>query len=245
MTFGEKIQALRKDAGMSQEELAERLEVSRQAISKWERGAGYPETEKLIRMSRLFGVSLDYLFGEDEGQPRETQEPGLYISEENARGFLAYEKRKNLKKGAAFCAFGMGLACALMDADIGTVLFVVLLIAGIILLVSAKQADDPYRELRKQPLRLEKSLRASLGAEYSGSGRRANFLSLAGLAMVLAGFLLLPLLAPVENYRLDNLLLQAGLVMAGVGLLLRVYFSGLVRAYRVLIMNEEYREKEK
>ncbi len=245
MTFGEKIQILRKDAGMSQEELAERLDVSRQAISKWERGAGYPETEKLIRMSRLFGVSLDYLFGEDEDQPRVTPEPGLYINEETARGFLAYEKRKKLKKGAALCSFGVGFACALMDADIGLVMFVLLLIAGIILLVSAKQADDPYRELRKQPLRLEKGLRMSMSAEYSGLSRRANFLSLAGLAMALAGFLLMPLLAPVHNYRLDNLLLQAGFVMAGAGLLLRVYFSGLVKAYRVLIMNEEYRKKEK
>ena len=61
MTFGEKIQKLRKEARLSQEELSYRLGVSRQAISKWERDSGYPETEKIIRMSALFNVSLDYL----------------------------------------------------------------------------------------------------------------------------------------------------------------------------------------
>ena len=65
MTFGEKLQKLRKDAGMSQEELAARLEVSRQAVSKWERDSGYPETEKIVRMGRLFHVTMDYLLNEE------------------------------------------------------------------------------------------------------------------------------------------------------------------------------------
>ena len=61
MTFGEKLQDLRRQAGMSQETLAERLEVSRQAVSKWERDEAMPETEKVIRIARVFDVSLDKL----------------------------------------------------------------------------------------------------------------------------------------------------------------------------------------
>ena len=64
MTFGEKLQRLRKEAGLSQEELAGRLHVSRQAVSKWERNESYPETEKLIRMGQLFDVTLDELLQE-------------------------------------------------------------------------------------------------------------------------------------------------------------------------------------
>ena len=64
MTFGEKIQKLRKEAGLSQEELSYQLGVSRQAISKWERDNGYPETEKIVRMSKIFNVTLDYLLNE-------------------------------------------------------------------------------------------------------------------------------------------------------------------------------------
>ena len=61
MTFGEKLQALRKAQGLSQEELAQRINVSRQALSKWESGASVPDTENVIALSRLFGVSTDYL----------------------------------------------------------------------------------------------------------------------------------------------------------------------------------------
>ena len=74
MTFGEKLQKLRKEAGLSQEEFADQMGVSRQAVSKWERDSGYPETEKIIRMGRIFHVTLDYLLNEGEGQSEDLAE---------------------------------------------------------------------------------------------------------------------------------------------------------------------------
>ncbi|MBR5571956.1 MAG: helix-turn-helix transcriptional regulator [Oscillospiraceae bacterium] len=61
MEFGEKLQMLRKARGWSQEELAQQIKVSRQALSKWESGASIADTENVIALSRLFGVSTDYL----------------------------------------------------------------------------------------------------------------------------------------------------------------------------------------
>ncbi len=61
MTIEERIQELRKGKGLSQEQLAEVLGVSRQAVSKWEAGQSLPEIEKLISMSALFKVSTDYI----------------------------------------------------------------------------------------------------------------------------------------------------------------------------------------
>lgn len=61
MTLGEKIHRLRKARGMSQEELASHLTISRQAVSKWELAESVPDTENIIQLSRLFGVSTDYL----------------------------------------------------------------------------------------------------------------------------------------------------------------------------------------
>lgn len=61
MSFSEKLQKLRKDKGLSQEQLAELLDVSRQAVSKWESGQTYPEIDKLIKLSDLFNVTLDEL----------------------------------------------------------------------------------------------------------------------------------------------------------------------------------------
>ena len=61
MTFGEKLQKLRAREGVSQERLAELLDVSRQAVSRWERDETMPETEKVIRLSEYFAVTTDYL----------------------------------------------------------------------------------------------------------------------------------------------------------------------------------------
>lgn len=71
MEFNNRLYQLRKQKGLSQEELASRLNVSRQTVSKWEIGDSAPDMEKLIAMSELFDVSLDYLMlgKEDSSQP--------------------------------------------------------------------------------------------------------------------------------------------------------------------------------
>ena len=64
MTLGEKILTLRKARGWSQEELAGRIGVTRQALSRWESGAAVPDTVNVVELSDLFGVSCDYLLRE-------------------------------------------------------------------------------------------------------------------------------------------------------------------------------------
>lgn len=59
MSFRGKIQKLRRDAGISQEEFADRLDISQQTVSRWENDSGYPETEKLVRIAAMFQVRLD------------------------------------------------------------------------------------------------------------------------------------------------------------------------------------------
>ena len=79
--LSEKLYKLRKNSGLSQEQLAEQLNVSRQAISKWESGTAVPESEKLITISNYFGVSVDYLLKEEEDQVKSTGS----ITEENPK----------------------------------------------------------------------------------------------------------------------------------------------------------------
>ena len=66
MRTGEKIAFLRKKKGFTQEQMAEILEVSRQSVSRWEIDAAFPETEKLIKLSRLLECSVDFLLNESE-----------------------------------------------------------------------------------------------------------------------------------------------------------------------------------
>ena len=71
MTLGEKLQTLRRSRGLSQEQLAEILEVSRQAVSKWENGDSAPDLDRLRAICTYFGVTTDYLiWDEPEDAPR-------------------------------------------------------------------------------------------------------------------------------------------------------------------------------
>ena len=65
MTFSEKIINLRKAHGWSQEEFAEKLNVSRQAISRWENDSALPDALNILQISKLFGVTTDYLLNDD------------------------------------------------------------------------------------------------------------------------------------------------------------------------------------
>ena len=73
MTFGQKLQMLRQRAGMSQDVLAERLGVSRQAVSRWERDETMPDPDKIVVLADLFGVTTDYLLRQDGGQTAAAQ----------------------------------------------------------------------------------------------------------------------------------------------------------------------------
>ena len=68
MTFGEKLLKLRRARGWTQEELADRIDVTRQALSKWESDSALPDTKNVVALAKLFGVTTDYLLCEDEGR---------------------------------------------------------------------------------------------------------------------------------------------------------------------------------
>ena len=88
MTFGEKLLKLRKEQGLSQEGLAERLSVSRQAVSRWENEGILPDCGNLLELSRLFGVSTDYLLHDDY------QSDGDLPAVRHAQTRLAKEKER-------------------------------------------------------------------------------------------------------------------------------------------------------
>jgi len=95
MTLHEKIYELRKKNGLSQEALAESLGVSRQSVSKWETGEATPEVNKLLSLSKLFGVTTDYLLDdESEENVREAEE-----EKEELSPFAAVPVYETPKKG--------------------------------------------------------------------------------------------------------------------------------------------------
>ena len=118
MSFGENLQAIRKKNHLSQEALAEMLGVSRQAVSKWELGEGYPEVDKLLILSRKLNVSLDSLMGIDSaavipenGKPSETirivsPNEGVIIHASKVTRSQQFRGMKNSPKYALFAVDG-------------------------------------------------------------------------------------------------------------------------------------------
>ena len=89
MTFGEKLFKLRKEKGLSQEQLAEQMNTTRQAVSKWENDQGFPETEKLMMLGNIFSVSIDYLLKNSKVQGVEIDTLNTVIGAHSGPGTVA------------------------------------------------------------------------------------------------------------------------------------------------------------
>ena len=98
MNFNEKLQHLRASRKLSQEELAGRLDVSRQAVTKWENGQAFPDFPNLVRLSELFGVSIDRLVRQEEECAPALLDPDP-ASEKALRRFLMRAKQRTYASG--------------------------------------------------------------------------------------------------------------------------------------------------
>lgn len=240
MTFGEKIQKLRKEKGLSQEELAFQLAVSRQAVSKWERDNGYPETEKIVNMSKIFGVSLDYLLNKESDNDATPQEgSGFYISREMANGYLFHQKKNYLKIALAFAILVAGFAFAFWGSTYALVLNVCTVIITIALLISNKLTDDPYQVIKTSPLSFDKTVWDELNATYKKEQSKFQWFIIIGVVILAFGFLVFPLLLPDEVSIMDEVLLSLGMLMSAAGLFLIIYYYGRLKSYRTLFAKKE------
>jgi len=111
MEFNNKLYELRKQKGFSQEELANRLNVSRQTISKWEVGESTPDMEKLVAISDLFEVSLDELV---KGEEPKLAEPSEQIVKSELYSdikeqVLTVDNKKKAKKGIKIASIILGI----------------------------------------------------------------------------------------------------------------------------------------
>ena len=109
MDISEKIINLRKTKGWSQEDLAEKLYVSRQAISRWENGTALPDAENVLQISKLFQVTTDYLLNDDYESDRDI--PVVKTATQETEDLFLRKKRLHLI--AAIC-FTVSWFCALM-----------------------------------------------------------------------------------------------------------------------------------
>lgn len=175
MILSEKIIALRKQRGWSQEELADQLGVSRQSVSKWELGAAIPDLDKVLKLGSLFGVSTDYLLKEDMEDITFTgeesrEEDGRRVSVEEANGFMELQRRLSGRMAGGVSLFILCPICLIQlsaaaeyyrtiseDAAtaIGMSVLLALVAAGVAMVLSTGMQLAKYRYLGEERLCLD------------------------------------------------------------------------------------------
>lgn len=171
MLLADKIVTLRKRAGWSQEELAAQLGVSRQSVSKWEGAQSVPDMQKVVQMSRLFGVTTDYLLKEELGEPElapaEPDAPLRCVTMEQAADYLSLRRAAAPKLAAAtlLCVLSpvaLLLLAALSDrpgaalsenaaAGIGLCVLLVLVAAAVAVFITCAAQVKAYAFLETEP----------------------------------------------------------------------------------------------
>lgn len=111
-SFGARLYELRRAKNVSQEELAELLDVSRQSISKWENDKAYPEMTRLLCMSEYFGVSLDYLMRGVEGAQAPAQDGAAYTAQSLERVWKHFTSNLTRKQRRLVMLLGALVLCA-------------------------------------------------------------------------------------------------------------------------------------
>lgn len=180
MILADKIIELRKKNGWSQEELAEKVGVSRQSVSKWEGALSVPDLDKILLMSQIFGVSTDYLLKDEFGEPEYTETknapaaeetPLRRVSMEEAASFLEVKKQTAPKIAlAVFLCIVSPIVLILMDGlsgegliamsenaagAIGMITLFILVAIAVALFIICGAKTEKYEYLEKEPIELE------------------------------------------------------------------------------------------
>lgn len=173
MILADKIIALRKKNGWSQEELAEKLQVTRQSVSKWEGAQSVPDLERILQMSKLFGVSTDYLLKDDMDDAeyiQGTEESEIrQVSLEEANEFLQIKlwSAKKIAFGVLLCILSpicMAVLSAGAEAKIfpitedfggiiGMIIMLVIVTVAVAIFIYCGSKTSQYEFLEKEEIR--------------------------------------------------------------------------------------------
>ena len=269
MILADKIIEERKKLGLSQEELADKLAVSRQAVSKWENAQSIPDLQKIVAMSQLFSVSTDYLL-KDEMETAVVTECGAdedrevrRVNMEEANDFLSAmeQQGRTVALGVMLCIFSLVLIVFLAGLSqakiagitettacaVGLAASLLLIAAAVYLFIQNASRTERFKYLEKEVFEtaygvsgLVKEKKAAFEPVYT------RYLS---LGIVLCLLSPLPLLVGAVIYERSELLavslaaLLLCIVSLGVYMIVRV--STVKESFRILLQEGEYNKADK
>lgn len=265
MILADKIIRLRKKNGWSQEELAEKMQVSRQAVSKWEGAQTVPDLERILQLSELFGVTTDYLLKdemeEEEFAGNNESSSGRRITLAEANEFLKLRKAASVRIAlAAFlciiCSIPLivlGAASELSAAAISESLAGGIGLAALLLLVAAAVAlflytgfkSAPYEFLEKESFETEYGVTGMVREkqkEYRDTYMKYNIL---GTCLCVISPIGLLVAAFSENDFFTVLMLAQMMIIVGIGVILFITAGVRWASMQKLLREGEFSAKEK
>lgn len=266
MILAEKIIEQRKKLGLSQEELANKLGVSRQAVSKWEGAQSIPDLGRILQLSELFGVSTDYLLKDEAGQVEyidvPDHEPPLHrISMAQANEFLS------LKAGIAdklayaiflciispICLLLLGAASEYGEGisenaagAIGVIVLLMIVAAAVAVFISCGMKLHPYEYIEKETFETEYGVAGMVQerqSQYKGIYTRKLILGIC--TCILSVVPLLIAAFSTENEFVLVTMVCILLLIVGIGVILIVSAAVRWESMEQLLQEGEYSAKEK
>lgn len=265
MILADKIIRLRKKNGWSQEELADKMNVSRQAVSKWEAAQTTPDLEKILQLSNLFGVTTDYLLKDEieQEEPTACADETLFrrITLAEANEYLEQRKDASVKIAIAtflciICAIPLLLLIALSEmtslsiADntaigIGVVAIFPIVAIAVYMFIRVGFKNAPYEFLEKEPFETEygvTGLARDRQKTYRSTYVKYNYIG--ACSCVLSP---VPLLCGAfsENGLLTMITLCITMLVAGIGVMFFIVAGVRWASMQKLLKEGEYSDKGK
>lgn len=266
MILADKIIRMRKKCGWSQEELADKLDVSRQAVSKWESGNSIPDMEKIVNMSNLFGVSTDFLL-KDELEletPSEVDEPGYNnrsVSLDEANGFMDMTAAFSSKMAFAVQAFVLSPVCLVVMAaftesskhhisdniasGIGVVVLMLIVAFGVGMLMNMGMKLKHYEYIKKEKITLQYGVRGIVEkrrSEFEDTHHKG-----VTIGVILCIISVIPLLmsSVFNDDALSTGCVGILLVIVSCGVHMFVRVGTIENSYKALLQEDDFTEESK
>ena len=271
MILADKIIELRKKEGWSQEELAEKLSVTRQSVSKWEGAQSIPDLDKVVQMSRLFGVTTDYLLKDELeiAEPTMTnaddrQPPLRRVTMAEASDYLALRRAAAPKMALAtmLCVFspialiGLGGLSELSvsavritedaAAGIGLCVLIVLVAIAVALFISCGNKAKEYDFLEKEPFETEYGVTGMVKERQKAFKPTYDRMNLTGTVLCVLSFVpLFAVMAVIQDGFFMTMAVCLLLALVGIGTYFFVYGGTVNGAMEKLLEEGDYTRYEK
>lgn len=266
MTLGKKIFNLRTNQGWSQEQLAEKINVSRQAISKWESDQSLPDIDKIITLAQLFNISTDYLLTDQTNKTKNTTLN--YLDENVAKQFLTARRKAapKIATGVMLCILSPILLLGIIGfnklgifhlsedsaAGIGVICLLAIIAFAVSWFMMAKQQIEYHEEFEKEECHLNLQLRKQLQSDRQQYHSTYTKMITAGVVLcilsaipVLCGALFTEVMTDSQIDSLMLLLVCGTLALIACGVYCIVHANIIKDSYDILLQMGDYTPAKK